>query len=101
MQGLRTHENDSFNRYWGLIQESAAKRGCVFFGFAGEGRDFEQGNMEGEDFSGWLVPNECANDFETAWKGNLFSMFETDYDFVFAEWEKEGDEIIVSFNKYY
>lgn len=101
MRGLRMQESDNFNRYWELIQESAAKCGCIFFGFAGEGRDFEQDNMEGEDFSGWLVPTECANDFETAWNEKMFSMFETDYDFVFAEWEEIDGEINVSFNKYY
>ena len=53
MLGLKTQESLKFNRFWQLIQDTARNFGCVFFGFAGEGRDFETPTMEGEDFSGW------------------------------------------------
>ena len=35
---------------------------------AGDGRDFENEAMEGEDLSGWLIPLEKAKDFESIWK---------------------------------
>ena len=53
MRGLKTQESGKFNRFWTLIQAAAAQENCVFFGYAGEGRDFSTDDMEGE-------PNESG-----------------------------------------
>ena len=67
MQELRTQENDKFLRFVELVRSFAAKQGCVFFVDCGEGRDFETETMEGEDLSGWLIPqNKVTEDFHKA-----------------------------------
>lgn len=65
-QGLRTERDsndEAFMRYWQLVQEAAAKQGMVFFLEAGDGNDFELGDVEGADLSGWLVPVAEADEF--------------------------------------
>lgn len=37
MRGLKTQESEQFKRFWQLIQDAAADRNCVFFGYAGDG----------------------------------------------------------------
>ena len=101
MRGLKTPESDKFLRFHALIEEEAEKQGKVFFGFAGEGRDFETETMEGEDVSGWLIPKDRADEFEKLW---LISNNEglddwIDY-FLFAIWRLEGDEVKVEFKEY-
>ena len=105
MLGLRTQESEKFNRFWQLIQNTAALSDCVFFGFAGEGRDFETPDMEGEDFSGWLVPCKDACAFEKLWStcpGNT-SQLEKEFSsvrFTFAIWQKKVDHITVEFKEF-
>lgn len=103
MRGLKTQESDRFNRYWALIQEAAAKKRCVFFGYTGEGRDFSTDTMEGEDFSGWLVPQEHADAFEALWwkdSGELFHTRPLGSGFTFAVWDLENGAITVTFKSY-
>lgn len=99
MRGLKTQENERFNHFWQLIQDQAAQMGCVFFGFAGEGRDFSVDDMEGEDFSGWLVPADQADAFETVWASrsdaSLFEENRFQAKFAFAIWRKEGGHITI------
>ena len=103
MRGLKTQESEKFNRYWALIQEAAQKENCVFFGYAGEGRDFSTESMEGEDFSGWLVPQKAADEFERVWKlgtNNAFHSEIAGVSFVFAIWRKNSNRITVAFETY-
>lgn len=105
MFGLKTQESQKFGRFWQLIQDTANNRNCAFFGFAGEGRDFETCEMEGEDFSGWLVPLAQVSAFEAAW-----SMPSTDFEtlenafpearFVFVIWTNCNGTISVTFQAF-
>ena len=79
MLGLKTQESLKFNRFWQLIQDTARNFGCVFFGFAGEGRDFETPTMEGEDFLEKKHPNAK---------------------FVFSLWKKSDTDISVEFKEF-
>lgn len=105
MLGLKTQENQKFNRFWQLIQDTARKSNCAFFGFAGEGRDFETAEMEGEDFSGWLVPLDNITAFEKFWKtpsintAKLESEFPT-VKFLFAIWKINNDIISIEFQEF-
>ena len=102
MLGLKTQESPKFNRFWQLIQDTAHKYNCAFFGFAGEGRDFETPEMEGEDFSGWLVPFDHAAAFEAIWSKassnakELEDAFPT-AKFLFAVWKMNSNTISVEF----
>lgn len=103
MRGLKTQESHKFNRFWELIQSAARKRDCVFFGYAGEGRDFETEDMEGEDFSGWLVPIQNADTFEREWKkdfGKLFQEKTCEAKFTFAFWKEADGRISIVFENY-
>ena len=103
MCGLKTHESEKFNRFWAAIQDQAAREGCVFFGFAGEGRDFETDAMEGEDFSGWLIPVKEADAFEQNWLDNdpdLCEMDTNDGRFTFAVWVENGRSISIDFKDF-
>ncbi len=103
MRGLKTQESEKFNRFWELIQATAAKRNCIFFGYAGEGRDFSTSDMEGEDFGGWLVSTRSADSFERIWKSNPVSLFQSPPDgaeFTFAIWKDDSGNITVEFEKF-
>jgi hypothetical protein len=97
MRGLRTQESDKFNVYFELVQAKAKALNKVFFLDSGEGRDFSTENMEGEDLSGWLVPENQADEFEKQWIkfANLEDWCEN---VVFVLWRFENDsEIKVEF----
>ncbi len=99
MLGLRTQESEKFNAFWDIIQAEASKTNCVFFGDCGEGRDFETDTMEGEDFSGWLIPKADAENFETMFlKGNVEDKW-SKY-IVFALWKETNGIISVGFEKF-
>lgn len=103
MRGLKTQESEKFNRFWDLIQTTAAKKGCVFFGYAGEGRDFSTSDMEGEDFGGWLVPMESADSFERVWTSNPAALFQSPpsgTEFTFAIWNEQSGNITVDFKNF-
>lgn len=103
MRGLKTQESKEFNRFWKLVQEKAAQRNCVFFGFAGEGREFSAGSIEGEDFSGWLVPADHADAFEQVWQKNSEALFDRELpeaEFTFAIWHKNEDTVSIEFKNF-
>lgn len=104
MLGLKTQESLKFNRFWQLIQDTARNFGCVLFGFAGEGRDFETPTMEGEDFSGWLVPSQEVNAFERDWVKSTDADFlekkHPNAKFVFSLWKKSDTDISVEFKEF-
>ena len=99
MRGLRTQESEKFNIFWDLIQESARKRNSVFFGDCGEGRDFKTFDMEGEDFCGWLIPNEKSNEFEKEFLEGEVTDKWSDY-ITFVIWDKAGEDISVEFKQF-
>ena len=45
MRGLKTQESEKFQRFHELVQRQAEKQNGVWFGFAGEGNEFETDQM--------------------------------------------------------
>ena len=52
MRGLKTQEGNKFIAFFKLVQEEARKKHSVFFLECGEGNDFSEDNIEGEDLRG-------------------------------------------------
>lgn len=67
MLGLKTQESEKFKAFHNLIQEKANEQKMVWFLEAGDGHEFENEMMEGEDLSGWLIPKERSAMFEREW----------------------------------
>ncbi len=101
MRGLKTPESDKFCRFHELVESEAEKKGGVFFGFSGEGRAFVTPEMEGEDLSGWLVPNDKADEFESLWKREPVEKVDAWSEFfVFVIWHLKGDKVSVEFKTF-
>lgn len=99
MKGLRTLENEKFNRFWEVIQAEAASRGLVFFADCGEGREFFLDDMEGEDIRGWLIPVDKAEEFQREWE--KYNVSDQWIDSIFwAEWSINEGTVSVEFNTY-
>ncbi|MBE5813976.1 MAG: hypothetical protein E7320_02050 [Clostridiales bacterium] len=96
MVGLRTQENEKFNRFFALIQAEAEKKDSVFFADAGDGNEFATSTMEGEDMMGWLVPKEKVEEFEPLWEKDSIDDSWSDF-FTWAVWTKDGEAIHVHF----
>lgn len=99
MQGLRTQENEKFNKFWNLVQHTANKQGKIFFCDCGEGREFFREDMEGEDLRGWLIPLDKSNEFEPEWLKNNVSEEWID-SLCWAEWKATDNMITVEFKTY-
>lgn len=95
MLGLKTQESNKFKEFFNLVQKTAERNGCVFFLDAGDGRDFENETLEGEDLMGWLIPREKVTEFERLWKDDDVSDDWTDF-FVWAVWNNDK-ELTVKF----
>ena len=93
IKGLKTNEGQRFEKFFSIVQTAANKRNCIFFLEAGDGRDFTDADMDGEDLMGWLIPYEKADEFEQLWLKNE-SNEEWDEFFCFAVWEFENSLII-------
>lgn len=91
MKGLRTQESQKFNRFWKIVQKEASKQGCIFFADCGEGRDIVTETMEGEDFIGWLIPEEQESVFEPYWKVSSVPDQWID-NMVWMDWELSDDQ---------
>ena len=102
IRGLRTKadmDDDRFVRFFSIVQDSARILGCTFFLWAGEGHEIETETFEGEDLSGWLIPESKAEDFEARWRMGLEALGDDfDDDFAFARWKIGADgNLVVSF----
>lgn len=102
MRGLKTQEGLKFERFFQLVQDEAVKSNAVFFLLSGEGRDIILPNLEGEDLSGWLIPEEQAEEFETAWKqdDSMEALEKWSEFFQWAEWRENDNKIKITFQKY-
>ncbi len=102
MRELKTQESEKFIKFHQLIQNEAQKKGSVFFGFCGEGNDFETDEMEGEDLTGWLIPEEKADEFEKKWivNSSLGNLEEWSDFFIWVEWKRIGEKIEIEFVEY-
>ena len=93
MKGLRKPEGNKFERFFSIVQNEAKRRGAVFFADSGEGKEFSNELMEGENLSGWLIPFEKADDFERIFKKDGNTDNWDDY-YCFAIWENEKNPTI-------
>lgn len=102
MRGLKTRESERFNRFFQIIQDAAARQHAVFFAFAGDGRDLDLPDLEGEDMMGWLVPNGNIREFEAEWKtSNTEENLERWHEFFcFATWELVDGMVMIHFRSY-
>lgn len=96
MQGLRNQETNKFEKFFSIVQNAASEKGCVFFLDSGDGRDFENDSLEGEDLMGWLIPKDKLPDFEKEWETGDVSDDWSDF-FVWAIWEN-ADNPKIKFN---
>lgn len=90
MQRLRTQETDKFMKFFAIVQDAAEKKDSVFFLDAGDGREFENDTLEGEDLMGWLIPKDKVSDFEKEWKENNVSDDWSDF-YVWAIWDNTNE----------
>ena len=70
MKGLRTQESSNFIKFFEIVQEKANQDGCIFFLDSGEGNDRLFADMEISDLSGWLIPIEESEKFETIFENH-------------------------------
>ena len=102
MRGLKKQETIQFENFFRIVQEKATEEDKVFFVFAGEGNELVTEELECEDLSGWLIPNQDAEEFEQVWKERL-SFDDTarwNHLFTWALWHKENDEIKIEFKQF-
>lgn len=99
MQGLKTQESEKFRRFWNIVQKTASNQGKRFFLECGEGREFSNEEMEGEDVRGWLIPTNEIDEFKPEWEADNV----TDkwiYNIFRAEWSDTNGNITVEFKTY-
>ena len=103
IRGIRFAEtaNDKlFMRFFALVQDAAHTLGCVFFLWCGEGHEFESGEMDGEDLSGWLIPEKDADEFEKLFLADDSAIWDSPDDTqVFARWVSDGENISICFER--
>lgn len=97
MLGLRTQETSKFNAFFEIVQKAASLKSCVFFLDSGDGNEFENESMEGENLQGWLVPKTKADEFEKVWINNEEDDEWVDF-FCWAEWSIDKGRINIAFN---
>lgn len=100
MLGLRTQgdiNDKEFCRFFDIVQQAASDSGCVFFLDTAEGRMGAVGDVDCEELSGWLVPNEAVGRFVPVWEswGDVDGEF---HDFFrFAEWDNDEGVVRITF----
>lgn len=100
MEGLRTQENFKFERFFALVQQAAKAKGMRFFLDCGEGRDIETPEIEGEDLSGWLIPEKEATKFDSIFQAREEIPDKWDDCVAFAIWSLEHGNIKIEFKKF-
>lgn len=89
-------------RFFELIKKAAAEKNAVFFMDSGEGNEIIDDLYDGEDLSGWLIPENLVEQFkqvrenEEEWKTDDWLEF-----YCFAEWHKDAEgKVFIEFNSY-
>ena len=97
MLGLRTQENESFERFINIVETEANKSNSVFFVDTQESVESLIGNkepVECAELSGWLIPNDKAEEFAKDFEG--FKDLSEWEDFVaWVNWENKNGKISV------
>ena len=99
MRELRTQESERFEAFFKIVRKAAEEEGCLFFVDCGEGRDFSNEVMEGEDLSGWLIPFEEVDEFEKEFTSMDVSEKWNDK-VAFAVWDNTDGEVSISFKSF-
>jgi len=99
MRELRTQEGKKFKKFFEIVRAKAFEVGCIFLVDCGEGTDFENDDMEGENLSGWLIPMDKADRFQTDFDSNRVAD-EWDSFEVFMRWKNVDGKIEVEFEKW-
>jgi len=97
MIGLRTEENNKFLKYWNIIQKKAREQNKTFFLDCGEGNMFEDHEIECEDLSGWLIPDDKLTKFQKIFLSDSAITDEWEDYIVFVAWNMQDGEIFVDF----
>ena len=95
MKGLRTLENDKFNKFFELVQKEAKKQDSVFFLDCGGGNLFENASFECEDLFGWLIPQEKVNEFENLFLNQSSKQHEFDDFYCSVDFEIIDDNVSI------
>lgn len=90
---------NKFEKFLGLVQQSARRQGSTFFMDCGEGRNFENDELEGEDLSGWLIPLSDAEEFFKRFYAREGVDRWLDC-MVFAVWHEKDGKIGIQFKSY-
>ena len=99
MRGLRTQESNEFGRFFTVVQHAAEELNCVFFLDCGEGNDCNIGDMQGEELSGWLIPQSRAKSFGIEWLKCSESERWNEF-YTFAIWHTDNGVLSIEFNNY-
>ena len=100
MRGLKTQETPKFVKFFSeVVQREAMRQGSIFFLEAGDGREFENEEIEGEDLQGWLVPLQMADQFEKRWREGVIEEKWMEF-FCWAIWKKDTQGIGIDFKNY-
>lgn len=99
MRELRTQESKKFENFFELVRQEASKEHSIFFVDCGEGHEFFADDMEGEDLSGWLIPEASADTFQKAFDDNKVSIEWDDF-MRMLKWKKQGGRIAVAFENF-
>ena len=79
-------------RFFAIVQAAANNSGKVFFFWSHEGNDIIDDQYDGGDMSGWLVPIDEAERFETIWQKSTNDLPEDLADtFCIARWSGDPD----------
>lgn len=97
MLGLRTQENFKFLRFWNIVQAEARKVNKTFFLDCGEGNEFENESIECENLSGWLIPDERLQEFQSLFLANQPITEKWEEYLVFVIWKFQNNRVIIDF----
>lgn len=78
MQGLRMQESEKFKKFFKLVQNAAKQKGFVFFMDCGQGKVYENEDVECEDLCGWLVLEKDASEFNQLFLEGLEQQYSFD-----------------------
>ena len=95
MIGIRTKENIKFLKFFEMVQKEAKKFDSVFFLDCGQGKIFENNQIECEDLCGWLIPKEKVIDFEPHFLNNSEQQHEFDDFYINIDFNIVNDKIFI------
>lgn len=98
MLGLRKQEDEPFMRFMKIVQNAASEKHCVFFLDAALGDEITLEDIEGDNCTGWLIPNDKVELFDRFFKSGLIDSSKWDRYYVVAEPSIENEKWKISFN---